>query len=690
MLKNVSNNQKFVFAIGLVAILSLFSAIALAPTKTADVEFTTAKLEPLVLASDLNLKPAKAKQNIKSQLARADLTRDIVANRYIVKFNNVSKVDARRKVLTQLIKGTNWQELKELAPNTYLYQLKGTTAATNKHQVTSVIETISQSNQVAYIEPVYKLNTSKQPQSTKRETTKSLTKTTANTTQTLSTTDWITYQNTEHKFQLQYPTRFSSCCGISGPITGTYSTIATFGDVSGTANNDAPFDGFSVSFVSNIDSILIKGFSGGYMLEEIGAYPNTIYGPAPGEQVNTEFFTAGGAFGVKMLPSSADNITRYYIYLPDRRGVLVIAKAEKTAGSFVEFETILSTLQFNDEVERTFPTKDPFSSLSWIHNNTGQTGGRVGLDLNTPDAWAVPPALKTRTIIAVIEEGAFDVNHPDLAANVWKNPGEIAGNNIDDDANGYVDDVYGCGMNNCSDFVEAPVRHATWVSGIVAAIKDNNMGPAGVCPTCLLMATSGGIPLGMGEDADFSGIIYSYNYAIKNGAKVINNSWTSGTYSAAFEDIVLQAQTKGISVVAAAGNNNNDLAAYPANFAGVISVANINHNGQRSATSSYGTAVDISAPGSGLYTVNNWTGSDHLYSYTYCDDGTSCAAPTVSATIGLMLRVNPRLTPTQIESILKNTVTAFPTTPDKPIGVGILNTGAAVKSAAGVKYPLPR
>jgi subtilisin family serine protease len=156
----------------------------------------------------------------------------------------------------------------------------------------------------------------------------------------------------------------------------------------------------------------------------------------------------------------------------------------------------------------------------WGLNNTGQTNGKENADIDAPEAWTLTTGDK-RVKVAVIDTGV-DYYHPDLAENIWLNQGEIPGNGIDDDGNGYVDDVHGYDFVSDDSDPMDDNNHGTHVAGIIGAVGNNKIGVAGVCWQVSLMAVKAFDENGMG---DTDQIIEAIRYSVANGANVINASW---------------------------------------------------------------------------------------------------------------------------------------------------------------------
>ena len=190
----------------------------------------------------------------------------------------------------------------------------------------------------------------------------------------------------------------------------------------------------------------------------------------------------------------------------------------------------------------TTPNDSLFSRL-WGLNNTGQsvngTSGTAGADVDGPEAWDVTQGSNT-VVIAVMDTGV-DYNHPDLAGNIWSNPGEVAGNTLDDDNNGYVDDIRGWDfVDDDNDPVDVQ-GHGTHVSGTIAAVGNNAIGVTGVCWQAKIM------PLrtfdAFGGGATSARIIAAIGYAVNKGAKVINASFGGPDYSQAEYDALSSANS---------------------------------------------------------------------------------------------------------------------------------------------------
>ncbi len=300
---------------------------------------------------------------------------------------------------------------------------------------------------------------------------------------------------------------------------------------------------------------------------------------------------------------------------------------------------------------------DPYLKKQWHYNNTGQTGGTPGSDINLFNAWDITTG--TPNVVISIHDQGVDYKHEDLAANMWVNQAEKNGQHeIDDDGNGYIDDIYGFNFTNNSGTIE-PMYHGSHVGGTIAATNNNGIGVCGVAGgsgkgdgvrimTCQILGGShaGNSPL-------------SYVYAADNGAVISQNSWgysSPGVYDQAVNDAIdyfiaeagdfPNSPMKGGVVIFAAGNSNTEEEMFPAAYPPVISVAALDAFSTRAGYSNYGTWVSIAAPG-GDSDDNVLPGANTAYKngimstldkngYGYLD-GTSMACPHLSGVAGLVV-----------------------------------------------------
>jgi subtilisin family serine protease len=295
------------------------------------------------------------------------------------------------------------------------------------------------------------------------------------------------------------------------------------------------------------------------------------------------------------------------------------------------------------------PNDPSFGQLYGL-NNTGQTGGTADADIDAPEAWDIGTG-SSSVVVGVIDTGV-DYTHPDLNDNIWTNPGEIAGNGIDDDGNGYVDDIHGYDfVNNDGDPMDDN-GHGTHVSGTIGAEGNNNLGVVGVNHDVSIMGLKFLSAGGSGSTMD---AIRAVEYATMMGVKVTNNSWGGGGFSQALYDAIAAAGAAGSLFIAAAGNaasNNDAIPSYPAsyNLDNIIAVASTDHNDLLSSFSSYGaTTVDLAAPGSAILSTLPGGGYGFL-------SGTSMATPHVAGAVALLKALNPDLSAAELKNLILSTV----------------------------------
>jgi subtilisin family serine protease len=307
--------------------------------------------------------------------------------------------------------------------------------------------------------------------------------------------------------------------------------------------------------------------------------------------------------------------------------------------------------------------------------NTGQKGGTVDADIDAPDAWSSTTG-EAGTVVAVIDRGV-DTNHPDLKNNIWTNEDEVADNGVDDDRNGYVDDVNGWDFYSNDNSVYDSTTddwHGTHVSGTIAAEGNNSTGVVGVNWRAKIMPLKFVGPGGVGYTSD---AIEALNYAVANGAPISNNSWSKPYFSRSLFDAVKAADTKGHLFVASAGNNAEDnelVDHYPSDYdlPNIIAVSATDNTDSLASFSNYGAiSVDLAAPGVHvLSTVPN-------NSYGF-GSGTSMAAPHVAGAAALVKARFPSLDHYGIKDRILSSVDHKPDLAGRTATGGRLNVAKAV------------
>jgi parallel beta-helix repeat protein len=291
-------------------------------------------------------------------------------------------------------------------------------------------------------------------------------------------------------------------------------------------------------------------------------------------------------------------------------------------------------------------------------------------DIDAPEAWDIETGDED-IVIAVIDTGV-DYYHPDLRDNIYINEDEIPGNRRDDDFNGYIDDVYGWDFYNKDNDPFDDQGHGTHCAGTASAVTNNEIGVAGVSWNCKIMPVKFLSSTGNGTTTDG---INAITYAANNGADVISMSWGGGFPSFLMESALRIAHSKGVVLVAAAGNDNSKAKHYPSGYEDVISVAATDINNYRAYFSNYGSWVDVAAPGVNIIsTVPN----NKYESYS----GTSMACPHVAGLAGLILSKDNSLSPDRVRSIIEYSIDRLDPY-DFPLRRGKINAYKALQRGTG-------
>ena len=291
------------------------------------------------------------------------------------------------------------------------------------------------------------------------------------------------------------------------------------------------------------------------------------------------------------------------------------------------------------------PNDSRFLEL-WGLNNNGQTGGGNDKDIDGAEAWEKTTGSKD-VLVGVIDTGV-DRNHRDLKDNMWSNPNEIPGNGLDDDNNGYVDDVHGWDFANNDNDPFDDNSHGTHCAGTIGGVGNNGVGVTGVCWDVSMVGLKFLNRYGSGALSD---AVKAISYATKINVDLTSNSWGGGGFSRSMKNAIDEAHTKGIGFIAAAGNhagNNDKSPSYPSSYTteNIISVGAHDHNGKIAYFSCYGkTSVDLFAPGVRILS----TIPDNKYASF---QGTSMATPHVAGAYALILAANPQWKSPQVKVAL--------------------------------------
>lgn len=330
------------------------------------------------------------------------------------------------------------------------------------------------------------------------------------------------------------------------------------------------------------------------------------------------------------------------------------------------------------------PNDSRFSEL-WGMHNIGQNGGVLGADVNGPEAWCKNTDC-SNIVVAILDTG-IDYNHSDLIDNLWVNEAELNGlSGVDDDGNGYVDDIYGWDFADSDSDPFDYHGHGTHVAGTVGAIGDNSKGVVGICWSAKIMALK--IFPNYNETAFISNAIKAIEYAVDNSACVLNNSWGGGPYSQSLKEAIESANDASVLFVASAcndGRDNDIYPAYPASYGAdnIISVLSTDRYDNRSSFSNYGlTSVDIGAPGSAILSCEPGGG----YQYR---DGTSMSSPHISGSAAFIWSCHPFMTHLEVKELMLSTADPVSALSGRCVSGGRLNLSRAVSGASSWLEFLP-
>jgi subtilisin family serine protease len=326
---------------------------------------------------------------------------------------------------------------------------------------------------------------------------------------------------------------------------------------------------------------------------------------------------------------------------------------------------------------------DPMFGHQWALHNTGQSNGTADADIDAPEAWDLSTG--GEILVAVIDTGV-NYLHEDLRSQMWRNPGEIPNDGIDNEHNGYIDDVYGIDTYDKDSDPMDDDGHGSHCAGIIGAAGNNATGVVGICWQVKIMACDFFDPRGWGEEDD---AIECIEYCITKGVRVINASWGGDPYNQALYDAIEIAGESNILFCAGAGNDGNDNDVepfYPSSYSNesLIAIAATDRNDELAGFSCWGSnTVDLSAPGVDI--LNTFLYNEYVYK-----NGTSMATPHVTGAAALLLSLDPSLHILTVKDAILKGTDPVPAMTGKAVTGGRLNVFTAMLSLSPlVRYEDP-
>ena len=293
--------------------------------------------------------------------------------------------------------------------------------------------------------------------------------------------------------------------------------------------------------------------------------------------------------------------------------------------------------------------------------------------ISAPKAWE--RTIGSEEIVVAVIDSGIDTSIPQLAGKVWTNPGEIPGNGLDDDANGYIDDVHGWDFrdNDSSSLIGSKIHwHGTFVAGIIAA-RPGEGKVTGVAPGVRIMDLRFLDSKNLFYSRDWKLFAEAVDYAVDNGAQIINLSvYSNGKPPRVLEQALERAAQRGVIVVGIAGNDSQSKVCYPAKYPSVLAVSATNSDDRLASFSNQGAEVAVAAPGEQITSLFPGGAAG-------TSSGTSFSAPHVSGTLALILSANPGLSPSEaIDRLKESSVDLGERGLDFHFGAGLINAGQAV------------
>lgn len=379
--------------------------------------------------------------------------------------------------------------------------------------------------------------------------------------------------------------------------------------------------------------------------------------------------TLAATTGATLNPINESELL-FRLIFPENSDLASLPETANTLATFPDFvewiepDYLISTAAI-------YPNDPLFAQQSALHQTISPLGQNH--DIDAPEAWSIASSANN-IVIAVVDSG-IHLTHEDLAANIWKNPHETS-NGVDDDGNGYIDDIHGINAVDSTGDVSDKNGHGTHVAGIAAAVGNNGKGIAGVAWNAKIMPLRFIGSDGFGSTSD---AIECLEYAIENGADIINNSWGGSGKSAALEKTLRKASDAGILIATAAGNEGNDLdeiPEYPAAFEipnQVVVIAATDNDQLAFYSNSSARLAHIAAPGR---VVSSYNENNASYSELA---GTSMASPHVAGSLALLKAYLPKASSSQLIARLLNSAEIRTDFAEACVSSGRLNLRRALR-----------
>lgn len=416
-------------------------------------------------------------------------------------------------------------------------------------------------------------------------------------------------------------------------------------------------------------------------------------------------FAGLSAFVIKQA-ASHNKVTNAFKVTGDKSELTFNHRMEDPV--LTSLSTVGYTSEANYQVQSMTTNKDPYSDAQWALQNKGsyisyrnslmrQVISTEDVDMDILEAWSYLDRVqgeKRGVIIAIIDTGV-DYQHPDLADHIWINEGEIPDDGIDNDNNGYIDDVYGWDFYNDDSTVahykydeyqnkyladpEDNDDHGTHIAGIIGAIADNGIGIAGIASNIdikLMILKINGGPKGTGT---ISNAVEAIRYATMMGADICNISWGTHQYTEALREVIEKSDMLFIAAAGNSGTDNDEEPVYPANLEldNLISVSYVDADGELTDLSNYGNnTVDIAAPGEDIYST--------IVGGYAAMSGSSMAVPQVSAVAALIYSAFDGAYATNVKELIINNMKPISGLSGQLIQPGIPNAYLALQAAENI------